>query len=69
MKSSKSPGKESGDIKDGTPHEEGGELQKDDQEIKKGFGPRPEIDNEELLDGLEKSTIYKLERKRKKKLI
>jgi hypothetical protein len=66
MKSSKSPGKESGDIKDGTPHEEGGELQKDDQEIKKGFGPRPEIDNEELLDGLKNQLFTNWKEKERK---
>jgi hypothetical protein len=65
MKTAASPGKKSGDVNDGKLVEEGNEH-KDDEEIKKGFGPRPEIDNEELIDGLKNQLFTNWKEKERK---
>lgn len=65
MKAAASPGKKSGDVNDGKLVEEGNEH-KDDEEIKKGFGPRPEIDNEELIDGLKNQLFTNWKEKERK---
>ena len=68
MKSAVSPKKETVDkkiTKDGKNLEEGGEKD-DGQEIKKGIGPNPEIDNENLLEGLKHQLFTNWKEKERK---